>query len=204
LSPFPSRFVPDLSLAKRKLAGCAPERNLVRSNFGFRNDAGGTVGDHRHSLGTAFDGTWHHIAYVQRQVGPGLYRAQLYVDGLPDPVQITPVRPLTAMVTAVGMVRRAAASAWFTGLIDEVALWNRALTPEEIQILQQTPITNPPSRVLLLSVHKVGNQIELQWNRGVLQHAPAVTGPWTDVPGNPTSPHRITPGETSRFYRTRE
>lgn len=118
----------------------------------IRNDNGATVGDHRHSFSTAYDGTWHHIAYVQRQVGPGLLRAQLYVDGFLDPVEITPVRPLTAMATSIGMIRRAAASAWFTGLIDEVAVWNRALTPEEIQILQQTQITNPPSRLLPLVI----------------------------------------------------
>lgn len=118
----------------------------------IRSDTGATVGDHRISTGTAFDGTWHHLVYVQRQVGPGVMRAQLYIDGLPDPVQITPVRPLTAMATSIGMIRRAAASAWFTGLIDEVAVWNRALTPEEVQILQQTPITNPPTRLLPLSI----------------------------------------------------
>jgi hypothetical protein len=118
----------------------------------IRNDTGGTVGDHRYSTAMAFDGTWHHIAYVQRQVGPGVMRAQLYVDGVLDPVVITPVRPLTPMATSIGMIRRAAASAWFAGLIDEVAVWNRALTPDEIQILQQTHITNPPSRLLPLVI----------------------------------------------------
>ncbi|MCS7089176.1 MAG: LamG-like jellyroll fold domain-containing protein [Verrucomicrobiota bacterium] len=118
----------------------------------IRNDGGATVGNHRISFGTAFDGTWHHIAYVQRQVAPGILRAQLYIDGLLDPVEITPVRPLTAMATSIGMIRRAAASAWFTGLIDEVAVWNRALTPEEIQLLQQTQITNPPSRLMPLTI----------------------------------------------------
>lgn len=118
----------------------------------IRSDGGGTVGDHRHSVAWAFDGNWHHIAYVQRQVAPGIMRAQLYVDGVLDPVEITPVRPLTAMATSIGMIRRASASAFFAGMIDEVAVWNRALTPEEIQILQQTYITNPPTRLLPLVI----------------------------------------------------
>jgi len=81
-------------------------------------------------------------------------KAQLWVDGVVDTVLITPVRPLTANATAIGGILRASASAWFTGLIDEVAVWNRALSPDEIGILQTTFITNPPSRLQPLAINR--------------------------------------------------
>ncbi len=118
----------------------------------IRNNTGGTVGDHRHSLGVAFDDTWHNIIYVQREIAPGTMTAQLYVDGVADEVVITPVRPLTANTTTIGGILRAAASAWYGGLIDEVVLWNRALSAEEAALLQTTYITDPPSRLQPLAI----------------------------------------------------
>lgn len=113
----------------------------------IRNDAGATAGDHRHSAAWAYDGVnWHNIVFVQRDVGGGQMRAQLWVDGVLDPVEITPVRPMTVQTTTIGAIRRAAASAWFNGMIDEVAVWNRALSEADIQILQVTAITNAPVR----------------------------------------------------------
>ncbi len=41
---------------------------------------------------------------------------------------------------------------------------------------------------------------ELRWNRGVLQHARTVTGPWQDVPGA-VSPWRISAGQPVGFFR---
>lgn len=48
-----------------------------------------------------------------------------------------------------------------------------------------------------------GNQLTLRWSgTGRLQEAPEVTGPWTDVPGNPASPYTVatTPG-ARKFFR---
>ena len=62
----------------------------------IRND-GGTVltGDHRHSVAWAYDGSWHNIVYVQRDVGGGNIKGQVWVDGVLDPVVISPPpRPL--------------------------------------------------------------------------------------------------------------
>ena len=119
----------------------------------IRNDAGTASPNHAHSAGTAFDGwLWHNVVYVQRDVGAGNMRAQLWIDGQLDSVVFTPIRPVTANTTALGALRRAGVSAWFAGLIDETAVWNRALSPEEIAILQVTRITNAPSRLLPLAV----------------------------------------------------
>ena len=142
-------------------------------DFYIRNNTGGTVGDHRHSVAIAFDTTWHSIVYVQRDIGGGQMRAQLWVDGVLDSVVITPVRPLTANTTTIGGILRAAPSAWFNGMIDEVAVWNRAISSNEIAILQVTQVTNPPSRLQPLAINSfkadlpavvTGGSTTLRWD----------------------------------------
>jgi hypothetical protein len=116
----------------------------------IRTDTGAT-GDHKYTSATAFDDTWHNIVYVQSESADGV-SAVIYVDGVLDPVVLDPVKPLTLNTTTIGGILRSSPSSWFTGLIDEVALWNRALSPDEVQILQTTSITNPPSRLQPLSI----------------------------------------------------
>jgi hypothetical protein len=55
-----------------------------------------------------------------------------------------------------------------------------------------------------LTIEVSGAQVEVDWTNGTLQHAPSVTGPWTDVPGNPTSPYLVAPAGEAMFYRTRQ
>lgn len=101
----------------------------------IRSDANATDGDHQHTVGTAFaDGAWHHILYVQR-VQAGVPAATIYVDGVEDANPPHPVAPLTPNTTSIGGIRRANPSHWFDGLIDEVAIWTRALSPDEAMLL---------------------------------------------------------------------
>ncbi len=118
----------------------------------LRSDTGATSGDHHYSVATAFDDTWHNIVYVQRAVG-ATTNAVMYIDGVLDPTAPAPVWPMTLNTTSIGGILRSTASSWFSGLIDEVAVWGRALSPAEIQILQVTSITNPPSRVQPLALN---------------------------------------------------
>jgi glucose/arabinose dehydrogenase len=53
-----------------------------------------------------------------------------------------------------------------------------------------------------LKVRFVGAQPELTWDRGILQEATGLFGPWKDVT-DAFSPHLIQPGIPGRFYRTR-
>ena len=148
--------------SEASLTNNSPLFNLGTHNGGtdgsvdiyIRSDAGVIVGDHRHTTAIALDDMWHNIVYVQRDVGNGNMKAQIFVDGVMDSVVITPLRPLTPNTTTIGGIRRASASAWFTGMIDEVAVWNRALSTQEIGILQVTAITNPPSRLQPLTINR--------------------------------------------------
>jgi hypothetical protein len=92
---------------------------------------GGDEVPHLRTTGQPLDGTWHHFAFVQNPDGT---RA-IYIDGMLDPLAI-PLRREGIVWnfndTTIGGILRASASHWITGLIDEVALWKRALSEAEI------------------------------------------------------------------------
>jgi hypothetical protein len=117
----------------------------------IRSDAN-TTQNHQHTVGVAFDDEWHHILYVQR-VQAGAPTAVVYVDGVEDPNPPLPVIPLTPNNTAIGGIRRSNPSHWFDGLIDEVAIWTRALSPDEAMLLfnDGMPEVEPRQRPLAVN-----------------------------------------------------
>jgi hypothetical protein len=58
----------------------------------------------------------------------------------------------------------------------------------------------PPASVLYGQA--VNGQLILTWTNGVLQSAPAVTGPYTDVTSG-TSPYAVTPSLSQQYFRLR-
>jgi len=83
----------------------------------------------------AFDGTWHHIAWVDEGG-----KAVMYIDGIRDPKDFTYTHPLLSVnTTSVGGIHRAATSHFFTGAIDDVRIYNYALSEEEILDLIPEP-----------------------------------------------------------------
>lgn len=88
------------------------------------------------------DGTWHHIAFsFQSGISGGTI---IYVDGAP--ILITPFSMTTQ--TGVLTIGGAGSNQFFQGLIDDIRLYQRILTPQEIVSLsrgeQQTPPPPPP------------------------------------------------------------
>jgi hypothetical protein len=97
----------------------------------FFRQAGWTTVEHIKSTSQPFDGTWHHLAFVQQEDGS----RTLYVDGVADELEI-PAKPSgdwNVNDTTIGGILRTSASHWVTGLIDEVALWKRALSTAELE-----------------------------------------------------------------------
>lgn len=75
------------------------------------------------------DDDWHHIGFVWN----GLYRS-LFVDGLEAAKDIEPLKPLNSADGGlyIGAGKSLEESAFFSGLVDDVRIYNQALYAEEI------------------------------------------------------------------------
>ena len=97
-------------------------------NLFVRNDGGTQLAAHLHGSLTAFDGSWHHIAYtdVNGQVA-------LYVDGVLDPADLNYTREaMTLDTTTIGGILRESSCCHFPGDIDDVRIYNYALDADEV------------------------------------------------------------------------
>lgn len=116
--------------------------NSAKFNVIIRNDAGTALVDHRVSTNIVFDNTWHHIAWVDDR---GTVR--LYIDGNLDPANFSyvPAGNFSFNTTCIGSLIRTTVStgAIFDGQIDDVAIWDRALTQSEVQSVMTNSLTVP-------------------------------------------------------------
>lgn len=97
----------------------------------FFRQSGWTTVNHIQSVSEPLDDTWHHVAFVQQADGSRI----LYVDGVRDELEI-PAKDAGAWrvnTTTIGGILRANPTHWLTGLMDEVILWNRALSEAEVK-----------------------------------------------------------------------
>jgi len=136
----------------------------------IRKDPWATV-DHLKTVGEPLDGSWRHIVFVQQQDGS---RA-VYIDGVKDDLEI-PAKPAGDWVlntTTLGGILRANPTHWLTGQLDDVALWNRGLSPEEIKSVftDGTPIPFSKPQPLAIRSFKadlpavaVGDSVWLRWD----------------------------------------
>jgi len=84
----------------------------------------------------------------------------------------------------------------FAGQVDEVAIYDHALAAAQIQSHFNAGTVQPR-----LNITRSGNNVIITWPYGTLYQADNVTGPWTAVSGNPTSPYTTAAGATRKFYR---
>lgn len=180
----------------------------------IRNDNGVTPHNHKLSSLVAFDGNWHHIAWVDNN---GF--AQLYVDGVQDTNNFNYTRGvLTTYIDSLAVVYRTNAQALFTGLIDDTAIWKRSLTQSEVQYVMTNGAVLPRPQILsgtsdgtnvflkfLSSIPNGPHFIEFTTNLSV------VPIPWTEVPspifsvdGNTVTAQFPATDSDQGFYRIRE
>ncbi|MCK5560221.1 MAG: LamG domain-containing protein [Thermoplasmata archaeon] len=81
-------------------------------------------GQHIASSTTVTDNAWHHVAIIFDGT-----TYHLYIDGAEDG---TRAMPTDTVLTGQAYIGRGLVGNYFVGNIDEVAVWNKALTPEEI------------------------------------------------------------------------
>jgi hypothetical protein len=162
--------------------GFTPNNNTPLFNLGtdsagatgsldvFIRQTGWTEVTHLKTTGEPLDGTWHHITFVQADDGS----RKVYIDGAADPLEIPP-KPegfLEANDTTIGGILRASTSHWVTGLIDEVAIWKRALSEAEITTIKDNGVpkvfTKPAPLELKaftadFNTVAVGDKVVLRW-----------------------------------------
>ncbi len=113
--------------------------NGAKVDFYLRDDTGNAAhfvqgpGNHRLSTQDAFDGTWHHICWVDDNGD-----VTLYVDGIEDGTDFDYVRPaqMTIDTTTIGGILRANGTCCeFAGDIDQVQVFNFVLSAEDVEEL---------------------------------------------------------------------
>lgn len=161
-----------------------PLFNLGTANNGnseeldiFVRGNNGTV-NHLRSEGLPFDNEWRHIVYVQMDNDYSVYidGEISLVDGFEDNPGVRPIvdegQPYRVNTTTIGGIRRAAASHWFTGLIDDVAVWNRSLSADDVASLFTNGTPDPeatagPLEIKTFSAERVvvpqGDVAILRW-----------------------------------------
>jgi hypothetical protein len=99
---------------------------------------------------------------------------------------------------------------YFTGLIDEVAIFDKAIPAERIAAHYQAALGNfilPDPDRTFTTISLSGDQVTFSWDPagGTLQEAPSVDGPWTDS-ADQSNPNTVTVGGGGMmmFYRIAE
>ena len=125
----------------------------------YIRDAGGSqLRGHTQSTGIAFDGEWHHLAWVDLDGN-----AALYIDGNRDATDFRYAkRPIAFDRTSIGAILRSGPSYFFDGCIAEVSLWNRALTANDISGLAEggSPMSLAGSALERLIETDIGAEME--------------------------------------------
>jgi len=96
------------------------------ANDRLKMNVGSTVAEIE-SANTYNDGKWHHVVFVYRGSGDG----SVYVDGMDDTAISSPGTPTYGADNLTIGSRNGAYG--FYGIIDEVKIWNRSLTEEEVK-----------------------------------------------------------------------
>ena len=108
----------------------------------IRNDTTGALVNHVVSTAVVFDNTWHHVAWVDDRGN-----ARLYVDGNLDTANFnySPAGTFTFNTTAIGTLVRTSVATGniFNGQIDDVAVWERPLTQNEVRQMMTNSLQAP-------------------------------------------------------------
>ena len=150
----------------------------------------GTI-NHVRTVGVAFDEDWHMITWTESD-----NLVALYIDGVKDAIElpeegvaplVNPERTYVMNTTTIGGIRRAAATHQWTGDIDEVAMWERQLTPEEVMEVFTEGV--PQADVAIpLTLRQFGPE------RPKVSKGDSVILHWDVTGGDDTTSYTINPG----------
>ena len=130
--------------------GTGPEVDLY-----IRNNDGGNPVNHLRGRLPAFDGNWHHIAFVDNNGN-----TTLYVDGILD-TNINYARgTMTLNAVSLSGLLRATYGIGFIGSIDDTMVWRRALKASEVACVVTNSLNGPP----VITQQPVGLTVECSSN----------------------------------------
>ena len=90
----------------------------------------------------------------------------------------------------------------FTGAIDEVAVYPKALSAAQIQKHYTIAVNGGSSEPAKVAISLSGADTTLTWSGGALQQSDSLNGTYTEVIGA-VSPLKVTPTGAAKFYRIR-
>ncbi len=93
--------------------------------------------------GAVTDGRWHHAAFVVNSSG-----GVIYLDGVPKQTNVWAGTAGPCTTTEAAFLGIYQGDSLFTGDIDEVSLWNAALTPSQIQNYMHQPLQGTESGLI--------------------------------------------------------
>lgn len=173
--------------------------------FSVRN-AAGTVFSANSSINANTASGWHHLVGVCDEA-KGV--VSLYVDGVLTGSVAIPASSGITNSSAVPLVIGARASSatsgfnnQFHGWLDDVALFNYALNPNQVQTLYQAGVSLPPAGLTLTTLDS--SHLQCNWNYGVLQCATNVAGPYQDMTNMPQPYTLLVTNSPQFFYRVRQ
>ena len=156
--------------------------------------------------GTGASGSWHVLSGPAVAFGQWTHLAGtfdgtnkvLYVNGLPAVSATATFAPNQGRPLRIGGgATESAGNYFFTGDVDEVVIYDHALTAAQVQQHYQAAPLLPK-----VGVEPVGAKVRLTWSTGILYAAGDVRGPWTPVPGV-TSPWICSPSNSVQLFRVK-
>ncbi|PWU16411.1 MAG: hypothetical protein C5B50_13630 [Verrucomicrobia bacterium] len=165
-------------------------RFSVRDANNFAHNANGTI---------APSNTWQHVVGVCDEPN-GL--VHLYINGVENAnVLVSGGIQMGTTPISIGSRDKNFSTSYdlqFVGLIDEVAIYNYALSAA--QVLNHYNVGLNP--VTTLNFQRSGGNVILTWNPGTLQAAGNAAGPYTNI-NTAASPYTVSPTLSRLFYRVR-
>lgn len=120
------------------------------------------------------DGAWHHVAAVYNPTATN--KVSLYVDGILDTAGNLTTTVNTGLATTVRIGSRIDTVNFFQGDIDEVRIWDKALTQAEIQANKNIEFCSPPNN--LKAYFKI-NEGTVGANNTLITSIPSTVGSYT-------------------------
>ncbi|MBM3841145.1 MAG: LamG domain-containing protein [Verrucomicrobia bacterium] len=193
----------------------SPETNAAPTSaveVSLRIDGGGTsysIGssDGTNSHGVSFavpagdlGGTnWIHLVGTYDGSNWRLYRNGAQVAAKADSVGALVVNNADWAIGSTG-------NGWegsFAGAIDEVAIYNKALSASRVQAHYAAGQSGAGNPITIAIVRSGASNVTLRWTAGVLQESANVNGPFATVSGA-NSPYTIPASAATRFYRAQQ